>query len=489
MTDLSTDFEHMFELAPVSLWLEDYSELQALFAQWQAAGIADLRAYLQEDPSRIAACTACYRVLRVNQRTLALFQARSQEELLDRLGEVFSRDMHEQAIRELETLWQGGLSFENQTVNYALNGERLDVMVRGRVLPGHEGRWDRVLVSVEDLTARVRAEAHLHQSERYARDLFDRSPVSLWVEDFSVVKQLLDDVRAQGIMDFGVFLKVHPEFVSRCMQEIRVVDVNRQTLRMLGARDKADLLKNLSQVFRDEMHEPFAAQLMDLWNGRYSQEREVVNYALNGDLLHVHMQFAVLEEHRERWDLVLVSLVDITARKKAEAYLEYLGKHDVLTKLRNRAYFAEETARLARKGPWPVGVLAIDVNGLKLANDDDGHAAGDSLLRRAGEVLNKVVDAPACAARVGGDEFVVLMPGSDLEAAEAMRQNIVQVLDLNNQFYPGRPLSMSIGSAVCHKGDSIEAALQQADHAMYEEKARYYRENPFNRRRNDTGPG
>ena len=57
--------------------------------------------------------------------------------------------------------------------------------------------------------------------------------------------------------------------------------------------------------------------------------------------------------------LVLLSLIDITARKKAEAYLEYLGKHDALTKLRNRAFYVDELNRISRKGPWPLTVMAL----------------------------------------------------------------------------------------------------------------------------------
>ena len=89
---------------------------------------------------------------------------------------------------------------------------------------------------------------------------------------------------------------------------------------------------------------------------------------------------------------VQVALTDITARKKAEAYLEYLGMHDVLTALHNRSYYTDELARLQRRGPFPVTVLMIDINGLKTVNDDLGHLAGDALLRRAGEVLRKSVD-------------------------------------------------------------------------------------------------
>ena len=191
-------------------------------------------------------------------------------------------------------------------------------------------------------------------------------------------------------------------------------------------------------------------------------------------MINIHMQFAVLDGHVAEWDLVLVSLVDITARKKAEAYLEYLGKHDVLTRLRNRAFYAEELNRLSRRGPWPLTIIAIDLNGLKRVNDEQGHAAGDALLRRMGEVLAKAVDAPACTARIGGDEFAVLLPGTDDRGGLAVKERIESLLELNNQFYTGNTLSLSLGMARADSGAQIEAAIQKADREMYAEKARYY---------------
>lgn len=476
------DFEHMFEIAPVSLWLEDYSALKQLFDQWRADGVTDVAEHVRQHPERLKQYAASLRVLKVNQRTLELFAATDPEQLLGSLGQVFRDDMHAQAIPEMEQLWSGALQFSNQTVNYALDGRRLDVQIRGRILPGYENDWSRVLVSLEDNTVQIQARAQIMQSEQYARGLFEHSPVSLWVEDFSAVKQLLDDVRAQGIRDFKTFIKVHPEFVDRCMHEIRVIDVNQQTLLMFGAGSKEQLLNNIGKVFRGEMHESFAEQLLDLWDGKLVQQREVVNYSLSGEAVHIHMQFAVMDEHRHDWRMVLLSLVDITARKKAEAYLEYLGKHDVLTQLRNRAFYVEELNRLTRKGPWPVSVVVIDMNGLKSINDDAGHAAGDAMLRRVGEVLAKAVDAPACAARIGGDEFTVLMPATDERGAQAMIERIHSLLELNNQFYPGQPLSLSMGLASAASGDQIEAAVNRADQSMYAEKSRYYQSRGLDRR-------
>ena len=478
----AADLESVFDLAPVSLWLEDYSGLKKLFDRWRAEGVTDLAAHLDADMAHVRECMAQFRVLRVNQQTLALFAAPDQDALMVGLASVFRDDMAGSVKHELAQLWQGRLSFDNHTVNYTLDGRRLDVHVRVRVLPGHEEAWDRVLVSLEDESERLAADRERAESERYARGLFDHSPVSLWVEDFSVVKNLLDGVRAQGIGDFKTFLKVHPDFVARCMQEIRVIDVNQQTLRMFGASSKDVLLNNIGRVFRGEMHESFAEQLQDLWDGKTFQQREVVNYSLAGDAVNIHMQFSVPDSNLHDWGLVLLSLVDITARKKAEAYLEYLGKHDVLTQLRNRAFYAEELNRLTRKGPWPLSVIAIDLNGLKAVNDEQGHAAGDSMLRRVGEVLAKAVDAPACAARIGGDEFSVLLPGIDERGAVALHDRVISMLELNNQFYPGQHLSLAMGIASCQSGDAVEAMIHRADQAMYAEKNRYYQQMNIDRR-------
>jgi PAS domain-containing protein len=254
----ATDFEQMFEWAPISLWLEDFSALKDLFEAWRGQGVVDLEAYLRAAPERMQQCAASLQLLQVNRQTLTLFAATSQQELQDRLDEVFRDDMLELMLPEMLALWEGRLDYSNQTVNYALDGRRIDVQIQVRVLQGHEARWDRVLVSLQDITQTVVARRQLASSERHARDLFHYSPVSLWVEDFSGVKRLLDEARAQGIQDFRVFLSVHPEFVQRCMEEIRVLEVNRQTLEMFGAASQDELLSQLGKVFRDEMHDNFA---------------------------------------------------------------------------------------------------------------------------------------------------------------------------------------------------------------------------------------
>lgn len=466
----------IFALAPIAMWIEDFSGVKEQFDLWRRDGVTDLRAFLLNDRSRVSLCSSRIRILNVNAKTLELFEARDLKHLTDNLDKIFWGDMLETHVNELVELWEGRTTFSSSAVNYTLSGRRLDVQLRGAVMPGHEEKLDRLLITTEDVTDREDARKAEARNRQYAEGVFEHSPVSLWIEDFSGIRDLIEDVRARGIMDFRVFLDVHPEFIRQCMSEIRVIDVNRATLNLFGAPNRQVLLQRLPDIFRDEMEKPFKEQLIDLWDNKLFQHREVVNYALDGTERHLLLNFSVLPGHHADWSLVQVALTDITARKKAEAYLEYLGKHDVLTKLHNRAFYSDEMNRLERKSLRPVSAIVIDLNGLKEANDQLGHEAGDALLRRFGEVLNGVVSAPITASRIGGDEFAVLMPGSDARAAAAMAETIRELLKINNQFYSDAPISISLGVATSAPGESIESTMRRADAAMYEEKRIYYAE-------------
>ncbi len=87
-------------------------------------------------------------------------------------------------------------------------------------------------------------------------------------------------------------------------------------------------------------------------------------------------------------------------------------------------------------------------------------------------MLAKAVEKPFQAARIGRDEFMVLLPGTDERGGEAVMESIRQLLEVNNQFYSGMPFSFAMGAATANDGERLEPVLQRADAAMYVENAR-----------------
>ncbi len=469
----------IFDLAPIPMWLEDYSDIKIQFDAWRAQGVEDLHAFLSEDLDRVRQCAHKIKIISVNQQTLDLFEANSQEHLCSNLDRIFQEDMFKSHIYELIDLWNGKTHFSSVAVNYTLSGKRLDIQLRGSILPGYEQSFERLLITIttEDVTSYQNARRLEEKNRRLAEARFVYSPASLWVEDFSRVKVRIDQLKQIGIDDFRTFLDVHPEFVNQCIEDILILDVNQATLDLFQAPDKQILLKNIHKVFSNEMLGTFREQLIELWKGNIHHQREAVNYALDGSIRNVLLQFTVFPGYEKDWGLVQVALTDITARKKAENYLEYLGKHDVLTKLYNRSFFTEELNRLERSILRPVSCIFLDMNGLKEVNDQLGHDVGDGLLRRVGSVLTQAIqNTTYTASRIGGDEFVILMPGTDETAVLVMLQTIQELFNIDNQYYSSQPISMSFGSATTLENESIEAMLKRADQQMYQRKKHFYQD-------------
>ncbi len=309
-------------------------------------------------------------------------------------------------------------------------------------------------------------------------ELFEHAPLSLWVEDYSGIQRYLDDLRAQGVTDLREYLAEHPEDVRECMHRIVVLDVNSKTIELFGAKSKEELIANKEKIFRDGMEAHFTNEMVDIWNGVTWYEREGVNYSLNGNPIDIQLWWRALPGHEQSLDRVMVSLSDITVRKRTENYLRYLGTHDVLTGLFNRAHFEIELERLEKEGPFPVSILIADLNDLKHVNDSLGHEEGDNLLRRTTEVFEHTFTPQDVAARMGGDEFAVLLPGLKAADCDRLLARIRKVITMNNTYYQGSPLQLALGIATGEKGQPLEDVRRLADDRMYMEKREFHRQVP-----------
>jgi diguanylate cyclase (GGDEF)-like protein len=160
----------------------------------------------------------------------------------------------------------------------------------------------------------------------------------------------------------------------------------------------------------------------------------------------------------------------LTERQQYEEKLRYISLHDSLTGLHNRSHFEKEMHRLEKEQCTTAGMIMCDVDGLKLINDSFGHHTGDAILLSAASIIKKAVRREDFVARIGGDEFAVLLAKCDKQSVEKVCQRIHAVMLDHNASNPRLALSMSIGFALGNENKGINEILKEADHTMCREK-------------------
>jgi len=182
----------------------------------------------------------------------------------------------------------------------------------------------------------------------------------------------------------------------------------------------------------------------------------------------------VLEASVSTWEsekgvFFTVILRDVSEKKSVEEKLLYLSFHDNLTGLYNRSYFEEELQRLNTTRQLPLSILIGDIDGFKLVNDAFGYKEGDALLKSIAKILKSSCRSEDILARWGGDEFVILLPKTDVKGVQEI---IARIEEKSMEFTSGEiPLNISLGFAVKEStSEKIYSVVKKAEDLMKQKK-------------------
>lgn len=165
----------------------------------------------------------------------------------------------------------------------------------------------------------------------------------------------------------------------------------------------------------------------------------------------------------------VITFIDITERRKDEEKILYLSEHDPLTGLINRRSLEKTLKMKDNEHNLPISIIFADVNGLKLTNDIYGHSAGDYLIQKSADVLRKACREDDIIARVGGDEFILVLLRTGPSEAEKIIQRVKA--GLSGERVEAIRCSMALGADTkTIISEDIEKTISNAEDAMYRDK-------------------
>ncbi len=189
----------------------------------------------------------------------------------------------------------------------------------------------------------------------------------------------------------------------------------------------------------------------------------------NGESIPIEETASRIKTEKGRDHGLVIVFKDYTEKREKQAQIVYLSYHDQLTGLYNRRFFEEELHRLDTERNLPLTIAMVDVNGLKLTNDAFGHLVGDELLKRVSNVIKEECRADDIISRIGGDEFVVLLPNTTAEETSLIMQRVYSAI--SEERLQGLIISVSVGWDTKSKIEqSTQDVFIRAEEHMYRKK-------------------
>jgi len=298
----------------------------------------------------------------------------------------------------------------------------------------------------------------------------DRIGVGAFIRDITEIASKEKELKTMITRTKAMYANHDAMIIALEIDTGQIIEVNPAAERFFGytlAEFQQRMIHDINIIGREE------SERMRQLAAERKQSKFTSRYRLKNGAVKVLESYSCPVPYEDR--MVLFSIIfDVTQREEASKQIHYLAYHDYLTGIYNRRFFDETFHALANSGEfYPLGVIMGDMNGLKLYNDTFGHAKGDAAIIALVERMKQSMLPEMKLARIGGDEFAMILPQTNEQEIRAYLDLLEQRLDSLNLPTEGTDVSISFGYGLQRKPeDGLDSLLKEAEAFMYNRK--YY---------------
>ncbi len=371
------------------------------------------------------------------------------------LSELFTPESAKRLDDAFKKAIADGTPYELELEMITKSGSRGWIWVIGEPERDESGQITGLWGAAQDITERVKTLNALKYSENILDKFFQQSLTGFFIMMLDEPIYWNDSVDKEAILEY---LFDHQRFTRINQAMLKQYKGNYEDFINKTPRDfYANNIENGKKLWQAMLDNKILHTVFDLKDA-------------NGTTVYVEGDYICIYDDLGRFIGNFGIQQDITARIQKQIEIEHISSHDYLTDLYNRRHYFEEFKVLDNPEYYPIGVMMLDVNGLKIINDAFGHGTGDIVLKTLGKAIKSVFEKNEIVSRIGGDEFAVLLPNTSMTALQKYKEEIIEkvkTLKIKNV-----ELSLAVGFEVKNKPEEkIDDILKLAENHMYRHKS------------------
>jgi diguanylate cyclase (GGDEF)-like protein/PAS domain S-box-containing protein len=444
LIDTLNRYHVLFDYSPMPIVELDISTLNENINELKDLGIDDFKAFFDLNFKLLFNWINDLKVINANRAIYGFFNLAEKMDITKTLLKFLREELKDIFFEIIEKISAGELTHESEFTFTDSSKKEKHVILKFAIIQNNGKKNSRALLSFTDITEQKSMINEIQNLSMFQESVIYNANIWLSVYDrdlnvmvWNKAAELISGYKKKEVLNNNrIWKKLYPdektkEEVIRKIKNIAVSDNN------------GDI-----EEFETSIKGKNNREKIILWNAK-----------------------KFTDEEGSEIGLIIIGY-DYTDKRRMENKLKHVATHDALTNLYNRAFFEEQLNLMFEERDSKVGIIVLDIDGLKYVNDTLGHQEGDKLITNVAKILNKTFRPSDIVSRIGGDEFSVLLRNIDEEKIEKILERLKERIDEYNYNKKATkyPMNISFGYAIRDNGKSAVQIFKKADDMLFSKK-------------------